>query len=62
MSKCFARAAADRLGQVIKLDLAARGNNNRSLDGILQLADIARPVVIDQRPHCFFGNSGNKTP
>ena len=42
------------------LDLPSRCNDNRSLNGIFKLADIARPVVIDERRKRIAGNTGNK--
>src|SRR5687768_18199618 len=38
----LARRAADLLGQVVELYLAARGDDDRALDRVLQLAHVPR--------------------
>ena len=57
---CLKSGLADRLGQVVKLDLPAGCNDDGTLDRVFELADIAGPIVIDQCPQCFFRNAGNE--
>src|ERR671938_174999 len=45
----FEDVPADRFGKVCQLDLAARGDDDGALDGVLQLAHVARPVVRVER-------------
>ena len=41
----------DLIRQHIHRDVLFRGQNHSPLDGILQLPDVARPVVVDQKLH-----------
>ena len=40
---------ADRLREIVWRNLAALAHENRALDGILQLANVARPAVADEQ-------------
>src|SRR6185369_7539176 len=51
---------ADGFGQVFELDSSSRSNNDCTLNRILELANIAGPVVSDKRLKCVFGDSRNE--
>src|SRR5436189_1451593 len=57
----FKSAFADRLRQVVKLDLPARRDDHGAFDSIFKLADIAGPFVIDQGTQRLFGDARDET-
>ena len=58
----LAGGQGDLLGQVVGLDLAPRGDDDGALDGVLQLADVARPVVRVERLKRTALDAGDEAP
>src|ERR1700736_222009 len=46
--------AAQLLGQIMTVNHVGLGENRGTLDGVLELAHVARPAIIDDQPHRAF--------
>src|ERR1700737_4696596 len=50
-------SAMELLGQVMRVDDIGFSQDSGALDRIFELADIARPWVIDKQTHCALGKA-----
>src|SRR5205085_2159088 len=51
---------ADLFGQVVEFYLASRSDDDGALDGVLKLADVARPVVARERLQSLARDAGDE--